>query len=207
MWIDSHCHLEPEDFCRPDAAGGPPRDERPEVLARARAAGVSRLIVIGSGHGIAEVRNAMGTQITLPPGYWLHYGGTFEQLQSASERLGLLVPLTLLMIFALLLMTFGSAKDAALVFSGVPLALTGGILALWWRGIPLSITAGVSVGTVSRSLNAPDSVRPATLAKVRAAIQSLGFRPVKNLWRHCTPLWTSCSHRPTSTSSSPVPRH
>lgn len=59
MWIDSHCHLEPEDFCRPDAAGGPPRDERPEVLARARAAGVSRLIVIGSGHGIAEVRNAI----------------------------------------------------------------------------------------------------------------------------------------------------
>lgn len=59
MWIDSHCHLEPEDFCRPDAAGGPPGDERPEVLARARAAGVSRLIVIGSGHGIAEVRNAI----------------------------------------------------------------------------------------------------------------------------------------------------
>lgn len=59
MWTDSHCHLEPEDFCRPAAAGGPPRDERPEVLARARAAGVSRLIVIGSGHGIAEVRNAI----------------------------------------------------------------------------------------------------------------------------------------------------
>ena len=101
------------------------------------------------GSFVAEVRNAMGTQITLPPGYWLHYGGTFEQLQSASERLGLLVPLTLLMIFALLLMTFGSAKDAALVFSGVPLALTGGILALWWRGIPLSITAGVGFITLS----------------------------------------------------------
>lgn len=59
MWIDSHCHVEPEDFCRADAAGGLPRDERPEVLARARAAGVRRLIVIGSGHGIAEVRNAI----------------------------------------------------------------------------------------------------------------------------------------------------
>lgn len=59
MWIDSHCHLEPEDFCRADTAGGLPRDERPEVLARARAAGVRRLIVIGSGHGIAEVRNAI----------------------------------------------------------------------------------------------------------------------------------------------------
>ena len=101
------------------------------------------------GSFVAEVRNAMDTQITLPPGYWLHYGGTFEQLQSASERLGLLVPLTLLMIFALLLMTFGSAKDAALVFSGVPLALTGGILALWLRGIPLSITAGVGFITLS----------------------------------------------------------
>jgi TatD DNase family protein len=60
MWIDSHCHLEPEDFCRPaGAADGLPRDERPEVLQRARAAGVSRLIVIGSGHGLAEVRNAI----------------------------------------------------------------------------------------------------------------------------------------------------
>lgn len=59
MWIDSHCHLEPEDFRRPAAAAGEALDERPEVLARARAAGVGRLIVIGSGHGIAEIENAL----------------------------------------------------------------------------------------------------------------------------------------------------
>jgi cobalt-zinc-cadmium resistance protein CzcA len=78
----------------------------------------------------------------------LGYGGTFEQLQSASERLTLLVPVTLVMIFALLMITFGSAKDAALVFSGVPLALTGGVIALWLRDIPLSITAGVGFITL-----------------------------------------------------------
>ncbi len=84
----------------------------------------------------------------IPPGYWLSYGGTFEQLESASKRLSLLVPVTLLMIFALLMMTFGSAKDAALVFSGVPLALTGGVISLWLRDIPLSITAGVGFITL-----------------------------------------------------------
>jgi cobalt-zinc-cadmium resistance protein CzcA len=78
----------------------------------------------------------------------LSYGGTFEQLESASRRLAVLVPVTLLMIFALLMMTFGSAKDAALVFSGVPLALTGGVLSLWLRDIPLSITAGVGFITL-----------------------------------------------------------
>ncbi len=88
-------------------------------------------------------------RVQLPPGYWLDYGGTFEQLQSAAKRLRLLVPLTLAMIFGLLLMTFGSAKDALLVFSGVPLALTGGVVALWLRGIPLSITAGVGFITLS----------------------------------------------------------
>jgi multidrug efflux pump subunit AcrB len=79
----------------------------------------------------------------------LTYGGTFEQLESATQRLTVLVPVTLVMIFALLMMTFGSAKDAALVFSGVPLALTGGVIALWLRGIPLSITAGVGFITLS----------------------------------------------------------
>jgi len=95
------------------------------------------------------VQEKIDQQVKLPPGYWLDYGGTFEQLQSASERLALLVPLTLLMIFALLMMTFGSAKDALLVFSGVPLALTGGVIFLWLRDIPLSITAGVGFITLS----------------------------------------------------------
>jgi cobalt-zinc-cadmium resistance protein CzcA len=101
------------------------------------------------GGFVAEVQQKVEQQIKLPPGYWLHYGGTFEQLESASKRLSLLVPMTLVMIFALLMMTFGSAKDAALVFSGVPLALTGGVIALWVCGIPLSITAGVGFITLS----------------------------------------------------------
>jgi len=101
------------------------------------------------GGFVAEVQQKVEQQVKLPPGYWIHYGGTFEQLQSASKRLSVLVPLTLLMIFALLMMTFGSAKDAALVFSGVPLALTGGVIALWICGIPLSITAGVGFITLS----------------------------------------------------------
>ena len=101
------------------------------------------------GGFVAEVQQKITQKIKLPPGYWLDYGGTFEQLESASKRLSLLVPLTLLMIFALLMMTFGSAKDALLIFSGVPLALTGGVIFLWLRDIPLSITAGVGFITLS----------------------------------------------------------
>ncbi len=101
------------------------------------------------GGFVTEVQEKVEQQVKLPTGYWIHYGGTFEQLQSATKRLSLLVPMTLVMIFALLLMTFGSAKDAALVFSGVPLALTGGVISLWVCGIPLSITAGVGFITLS----------------------------------------------------------
>ncbi len=101
------------------------------------------------GSFVADVRSAVERNVELPPGYWLDYGGTFEQLESATARLQLLVLLTLLMIFGLLLMTFGSARDAALVFSGVPLALTGGVAALWLRDIPLSISAGVGFMTLS----------------------------------------------------------
>ena len=101
------------------------------------------------GGFVTEAKSRIESQVKLPPGYWLDYGGTFEQLESASERLTLLVPVTLLLIFGLLMMTFGSAKDALLVFSGVPLALTGGIAALALRDIPLSITAGVGFITLS----------------------------------------------------------
>ena len=85
----------------------------------------------------------MATKADLPEGYWVQYGGTFEQLQSASARLQIVVPLTLMLIFGLLFLLFGSIRDAAIVFSGVPLALTGGVLALLLRGIPFSISAGV----------------------------------------------------------------
>ena len=117
--------------------------------------GKRRLVVTANVDGrdlgsfVSEVREKVAAEVQVPAGYWLTYGGTFEQLQSAAERLTLLVPVTLIMIFGLLLMTFGSAKDAALVFSGVPLALTGGVVSLWLRGIPLSITAGVGFITLS----------------------------------------------------------
>ena len=101
------------------------------------------------GGFVAEARAKIEQNVRLPAGYWLSYGGTFEQLASASQRLGVLVPVTLVAIFALLFLTFGSAKDALLVFSGVPLALTGGVIALWLRGLPLSITAGVGFITLS----------------------------------------------------------
>ncbi|KGM56813.1 cation transporter [Lysobacter arseniciresistens ZS79] len=95
------------------------------------------------GSFVAELQQRVEQQVDIPEGYWVDYGGTFEQLISASRRLAVVVPVTLVLIFGLLFMAFGSAKDAAIVFSGVPLALTGGVFALALRGIPLSITAGV----------------------------------------------------------------
>ena len=95
------------------------------------------------GSFIEDARQRITQDVELPPGYWLDYGGSFEQLLSASARLQLVVPLALLLIYSLLFMAFGSARDALLVFSGVPLALSGGILALWLRDIPLSISAAV----------------------------------------------------------------
>ncbi len=95
------------------------------------------------GSFIADAQQALQSELALPTGYWLGYGGTFEQLQSATDRLTWLVPLTLLLIFALLFSALNSAKDALVVFSGVPLALTGGIAALLLRDMPLSISAAV----------------------------------------------------------------
>mgnify|MGYP001205343765 FL=1 len=95
------------------------------------------------GGFVNELQSAIEAKVRVPTGYWIEYGGTFEQLISASRRLAIVVPVTLVIIFGLLFMAFGSAKDAAIVFSGVPLALTGGVIALALRGIPLSISAGV----------------------------------------------------------------
>jgi cobalt-zinc-cadmium resistance protein CzcA len=95
------------------------------------------------GSFVGELRARIDAEVELPEGYWIGFGGTFEQLISASERLQLVVPVALLAIFGLLLMAFGSGKEAAIVYSGVPLALTGGVAALWLRDIPFSISAGV----------------------------------------------------------------
>ena len=95
------------------------------------------------GGFVEEAQARIADDVDLPAGYWLDYGGTFEQLQSASQRLAIVVPVTLAIILALLVMAFGSLKDALIIFTGVPLALTGGVLSLWLRDMPLSISAGV----------------------------------------------------------------
>ncbi len=95
------------------------------------------------GGFVKETQTRIGNEIKLPVGYWINYGGTFEQLESATKRLSLIVPLTLVMVIGLLIMAFRSIKDALIIFTGVPLALTGGVLALWLRDMPLSISAGV----------------------------------------------------------------
>ena len=95
------------------------------------------------GSFIDEARTRIEAEVKLPAGYWIDYGGTFEQLNSATQRLSLVVPFTLLLILGLLFMAFGSGRDTLIVFSGVPLALTGGVLALLARDLPLSISAGV----------------------------------------------------------------
>ncbi len=168
-----------------------------------------RLIVISAnvrgrdlGGFVAEIRTAITHKVKLPTGYWLEYGGTFEQLISASQRLAVVVPLTLVLIFGLLFMAFGSVKDAGIVFSGVPLALTGGVLALWLRDIPLSISAGVGFIALSgiavlnglvmisfirklREQGVPleDAIVDGALGRLRpvlmtALVASLGFLPM-----------------------------
>jgi heavy metal efflux system protein len=154
------------------------------------------------GSFVREVQRRVGDEVELPAGYWVEYGGTFEQLISGAQRLALVVPIALLLIFGLLYALFRSVKDAAIVFSGVPLALTGGVLALLLRGLPLSISAGVGFIALSgvavlnglvmlsfiRSLRAEGrsldvAVREGALTRLRpvlmtALVASLGFIPM-----------------------------
>ncbi len=95
------------------------------------------------GSFVQDVRQAVRQNIDLPAGYWIEYGGTYQKLQSATRRLAVVVPLTLLLIVALLVMALGSLRDALVIFTGVPLALTGGVAALLLRDIPFSISAAV----------------------------------------------------------------
>ena len=95
------------------------------------------------GSFVEEAQQRIAAQVELPAGYWVEYGGTYEQLQSASQRLSIVVPVTLLIIMGLLVTVLGSFRDAAIIFTGVPLALTGGVMALLLRDMPLSISAGV----------------------------------------------------------------
>src|SRR5690606_8048632 len=114
-----------------------------------REQGKRRVVVTANVRGrdlgsfIAELQQRALAELDVPPGYWIDYGGTFEQLESAARRLAIVVPATLILIGALLWFALGSVRDALVIFSGVPLALTGGVLALHLRGIPLSISAAV----------------------------------------------------------------
>ncbi|MDI1365079.1 MAG: efflux RND transporter permease subunit, partial [bacterium] len=154
------------------------------------------------GSFITEVQQKVGAEVDIPTGYWISYGGTFEQLISAAKRLQLVVPAALLLIFGLLFALFRSVKDAAIVFSGVPLALTGGVAALMMRGLPLSISAGIGFIALSgvavlngvvmvsfiRSLLAEgrsmdEAISEGALSRLRpvlmtALVASLGFVPM-----------------------------
>ena len=95
------------------------------------------------GSFVKDVQKSIEEQVEIPAGYWIEYGGTYEKLQSATQRLSIVVPLTLVLVIGLLIMALGSVKDAAIIFTGVPMALTGGIMALLLRDIPFSISAAV----------------------------------------------------------------
>jgi cobalt-zinc-cadmium resistance protein CzcA len=150
----------------------------------------------------AEEASQRLASVTLPTGYWTQWGGTFENLHSATQRLKLVVPAALFLVFVLLFAMFGNLKDGLLVFTGIPFALTGGVLALWLRDIPLSISAaigfialsGVAVlnglvlisfirGLQEQGMPLVEAVREGTITRLRpvlmtALVASLGFLPM-----------------------------
>jgi cobalt-zinc-cadmium resistance protein CzcA len=154
------------------------------------------------GSFVADVQQAIGSKVQLPAGYYVQYGGQFENLQRASARLTLVVPLALFLIFVLLYTTFGAVKPAMLIYFNIPIAATGGIVALFLRGMPFSISAavgfialfGVAVlnGVVmvsyftelrSKGLSVDDAVRQGAELRLRpvlmtALVASLGFVPM-----------------------------
>ena len=95
------------------------------------------------GGFVEEVKRKIDASVKLPTGYHVEFGGTYEHLQTARTRLVIVVPITFALIFLLLFTTFGSMKQAALVFTGIPFAITGGIPALFFRGMPFSVSAGI----------------------------------------------------------------
>ena len=153
------------------------------------------------GSFVADAEAALA-QVKIPTGYWTSWGGTFENLQSATQRLQIVVPVSLLLVFLLLFAMFGNVKDGLLVFTGIPFALTGGILALWLRDIPLSISAAVGFIALSgvavlnglvmisyirglREDGTPldEAIREGALTRLRpvlmtALVASLGFIPM-----------------------------
>jgi len=154
------------------------------------------------GSFVDEARRFLEAQISLPPGYYLRFGGQFEHLEAAKQRLWIVVPVALALILILLYVTYGRVLDVALVFTGVPLATIGGVVALWLRGLPFSISAGVGfialfgVATLNgmvlvstfrallaEGLTLAEAVRQAAVRRLRpvlmtALVASLGFVPM-----------------------------
>lgn len=154
------------------------------------------------GSFVTEAQAKIEKDVQLPPGYYLKWGGTFENLQRASERLLIVVPIALFLIFVLLYTTFNSVKQAALIYTGIPFAIVGGIFALALRGMPFSISAGVGFialfgvavlnGVVMISFinqlrqegrNLADAVKEGAETRLRpvlmtALVASLGFIPM-----------------------------
>ena len=173
-----------------------------------RESGKRNVIVTANVNGrdlasfISETKTLMNDQLNLPAGYWLDYGGTFEQLESASKRLSIVVPLTLLLILGLLYSAFNSIRDTLIVFTGVPLALTGGVLALELRDMSFSISAAVGFIALSgvavlngvvmlsfikqlreQGINLYQAIEQGALQRLRpvmmtALVASLGFLPM-----------------------------
>ncbi|WP_460065121.1 CusA/CzcA family heavy metal efflux RND transporter [Pseudomonas sp. S2_H08] len=168
-----------------------------------------RLVIVSAnvrgrdiGSFVSEAGEVIERDVQVPAGYWTSWGGQFEQLQSAAKRLQIVVPVALLLVFGLLFMMFNNLKDGLLVFTGIPFALTGGVMALWLRDIPLSISAGVGFIALSgvavlnglvmiafirnlreegRSLS--DAIHEGALTRLRpvlmtALVASLGFIPM-----------------------------
>jgi cobalt-zinc-cadmium resistance protein CzcA len=121
--------------------------EEPNQISREN--GKRRIVVQTNVRGrdlgsfVEEAQRRVATDVTLPSGSWLAWGGQYENLVEAQRRLAVVVPICFLVILLLLYGTFGAIKPAAIVFAAVPLALSGGIVALWLRGMPYSISAGV----------------------------------------------------------------
>ncbi len=183
-------------------------DNKPAPAQISRENGKRRVVVQlnvrGSDLGtfVATAQRAIQQQVQLPEGYYITWGGQFENLQQASARLMIVVPVALALIFTLLFMTFGSIKQAVLIFTGVPLAVTGGIIALWLRGLPFSISAGVGfialsgvavlngvvmVSAINRlreeGYSVPEAVRLGAQQRLRpvlmtALVAALGFIPM-----------------------------
>jgi cobalt-zinc-cadmium resistance protein CzcA len=154
------------------------------------------------GSFVKDAQAAIDRQVKLPPGYYLTWGGTFENLRRASARLLIVAPLALILIFVLLFTTFGSVKQALLIYTGIPFAVVGGVLALALRGMPFSISAGVGFialfgvavlnGVVMVSYinhlrgegrSVEDAVREGAEIRLRpvlmtALVASLGFMPM-----------------------------